>query len=110
MSNNLFEILKSKTNKELPEDIGQNFLRRLPIKKSPPFLNFKIVIPALFSIVFIFILVMNKNTTNLDDIQLVQNIELLEEYESLSFLEENELSIEDIELLLEEEIDDNLNS
>jgi hypothetical protein len=110
MSKNLFELLYSKTKQELPEDIGKNFLRRLPIKKSPLSLNFKIVVPALFSIVFIFILVMNKKTTNFDDIQLVQNIELLEEYESLSFLEENELSIEDIELLLEEEIDDNLNS
>jgi hypothetical protein len=110
MSKNLFEILNSKTNKELPKEIGENFLKRLPIKSQSPKWNFKILVPALFSIVFLFVIVMNNNNENLNDMQLVQNIELLEEYEFLSFLEENDLNLEDIELLLEEEIDDNLNS
>ena len=110
MSKNLFEILNSKTNKELPEEISEKFLKRFPIKSQSPKLNFKILVSALFSIVFLFVIVMNNNNENLNDMQLVQNIELLEEYESLSFLEENDLNLEDIELLLEEEIDDNLNS
>ena len=110
MSKNLFEILNSKTKKELPKEISEIFLKRLPIKSQSPKLNFKILVPSLFSIVFLFVIVMNYNNENLNDMQLVQNIELLEEYESLSFLEENDLNLEDIELLLEEEIDDNLNS
>ena len=110
MSKNLFEMLNSKTNKKLPKEISENFLKRLPIKNQSSKLNFKILVPVLFSIVFLFVIVMNNNNENLNDMQLVQNIELLEEYESLSFLEENDLKLEDIELILEEEIDDNINS
>ena len=110
MSKNLFEILNSKTNKELPAEVSENFLKRIPIKKSPLTLDFKTLVPALFSIVFIFALILNNKEIKVNDMQLVQNIELLEEYESLSFLEENDLSIEDIELILEEELNANLNS
>jgi hypothetical protein len=110
MSKNLFELLNSKTKQELPTEISERFLKRFPIKSSPVRFNLKVVLPALFSIVFIFIIVLNYNETETTETQLVQNIELLEEYEILSFLEENELTIEEMELLLEEDIDDNRSS
>jgi hypothetical protein len=112
MNKNLFDLINSKTKEKLPSEVSENFLKRIPIKKkNESIMSLKIAIPSLFSIIFIFIIYSNnQNNIQINDSQIVQNIELLEEFESLSFLEENDLTIEEMELLLEEEIDENLNS
>ena len=110
MSENLFDLLHSKTKKEFSLERSEAFLNRLPLKKKNSLLGPKIIVPSLVSMMFIGMILMNMDKENISDIQIVQNIEILEEYEALSFLEENDLTIEDMEILLEEDIDENLSS